>query len=181
VHLPKSEIDFQTTKNSTTNRLLQSSENAHKQTTAELQRTRTSVQALRATYQTELKKKEKEIERTVEKWAKLADSQAKLGTVSSGFRCANIGVVDRPELVGRGPPLLEAALAEAEQERSRLVDENLKLRRLVVNAVDEVQSVLFSVRSHTHENEAEVSYLFCVFSQGNRSNHCIASACATQD
>ena len=39
---------------------LQSSENAHKHTTAELQRTRTTLHALRTTHNTEIKKLEKE-------------------------------------------------------------------------------------------------------------------------
>ncbi|KAG8221070.1 hypothetical protein J3R82DRAFT_2585 [Butyriboletus roseoflavus] len=88
-------------------RSLQSSESSHKQTTAELQRTRTSLQALRATHVAELKKKEKEIERMVDKWIKLSDSQAKLPTTSPGMviRGANAEVSSGMELIGKGKGL----------------------------------------------------------------------------
>ena len=58
-------------------RSLQATENAHKQTAADLQRTKTLLQGVRATFQIEMKKKEKEIERVLDKWQKVADSQRK--------------------------------------------------------------------------------------------------------
>ncbi|KAF8972768.1 Afadin and alpha-actinin-binding-domain-containing protein [Flammula alnicola] len=125
---------------------LQTSENAHKQTTAELQRTRTLLQGVRATHQAELKKKEKDIERTLEKWQKLADAQSKVSAASSGLRCANVAVVEGTEILGKGQGFLEIALEQAEQARSHLGDENLLLRKLVLRAVNEMQSILHKAR-----------------------------------
>jgi hypothetical protein len=138
------------------NRTLASTENAHKHTTAELQRTRTSLQAIRTTHQTELKKKEKEIERMVEKWTKLADVQAKLGAASSGIRCANVGVIDGNDIVGKGQGFLEIALEQAEKARSLMAEENQRLRRLVLAAVNELQSAVHFARGLASETEEEV-------------------------
>jgi hypothetical protein len=126
---------------------LQTSENAHKQTAAELQRTRISLQGVRATHQAEIKKKEKEVDRVMEKWQKLADAQAKLSGVPSGMRCANVAVVEGTEVLGKGQGFLEIALDQAEKARAQLGDENLFLRKLVLKAVNEIQSILHQARS----------------------------------
>jgi len=126
---------------------LQTSENAHKQTTAELQRTRICLQGVRATHQAEIKKKEKEVNRVMEKWQKLADAQAKLSGVPSGMRCANVAVVEGTEVLGKGQGFLEIALDQAEKARAQLGDENLLLRKLVLKAVNEIQSILHQARS----------------------------------
>jgi hypothetical protein len=144
---------------SAANRSLQSSETAHKHTTAELQRTRTALQAIRLTHQSELKKKEKEIERMVDKWSKLADAQVKLGATASGMRLGvNVGIVEGgPEMVlGKGQGYLEIALGQAEKERGELHEENARLRRLVVSAVNDVQAVLHLAKSLVYENQEEV-------------------------
>lgn len=144
--------------NSAANRSLQSSESAHKHTAAELQRTRTALQAIRLTHQSELKKKEKEIERMVEKWSKLADMQVKLGTTApSGLQlCANGDVGVAEVVMGKGQGYLEIALEQAEKGRGELWEENAKLRRLVVNAVNDVQGVLHLARCLVSENQEEV-------------------------
>ncbi|KAJ7931686.1 Afadin and alpha-actinin-binding-domain-containing protein [Mycena leptocephala] len=117
-------------------RSLQACESSHKHTLAELQRARTALQAVRATHQSELKKKEKEVERMAERWGKLADMQAKLSTTaSSGLRCSNLRVVDGTEL----------ALEQAEEARQRL--------RTVLRAVNEAQSMLHQARKSEREEE----------------------------
>ncbi|KAJ7255423.1 Afadin and alpha-actinin-binding-domain-containing protein [Mycena haematopus] len=136
-----------------TTRLLHASESAHKSTLAELQRTRTAMQAVRATHQTELKKKEKEVERIVERWGKLADMQAKLSTASSGLTCANLKVVVGTEVLGKGPELVELALEQAEDARLQLSQENTRLRGLLLGAVNEAQSMLYLARKSEREEE----------------------------
>ncbi|KAF4611199.1 hypothetical protein D9613_007132 [Agrocybe pediades] len=121
---------------------LQAAENTNKQLTAELQRTRTTLQGVRSAHQTELKKKEKEVERILEKWQKISDVQAKLTSSPSGMRCLNAGVVEGTEILGKGQGFLEIALEQAEQARSSLGDENLGLRKLIVRKVNELQSLL---------------------------------------
>ncbi|KAG1857327.1 Afadin and alpha-actinin-binding-domain-containing protein [Suillus subalutaceus] len=132
----------------TASKTLAASESAHKQTSAELQRTRSSLIALRATHSAEIKKKEKEVERVIEKWSKLSDTQTKLSTLSSGltFRCGNADVVSGSETLGKGKGYLEIALEQAESARASLADETLVLQRLVVNVANRLQSVLHELR-----------------------------------
>ncbi|KAG2144348.1 Afadin and alpha-actinin-binding-domain-containing protein [Suillus clintonianus] len=132
----------------TASKTLAASESAHKQTSAELQRTRSSLIALRATHSTEIKKKEKDVERIIEKWSKLSDMQTKLSTSSSGltFRCGNADVVSGSETLGKGKGYLEIALEQAETARASLADETLTLQRLVVNVANRLQSVLHELR-----------------------------------
>lgn len=147
---------------SATTRLLQASEAAHKNTLAELQRARTALQAVRATHQTELKKKEKEVERIVERWGKLSDMQAKLSAASSGLKCANLKVVVGTEIIGKGPELTEVALEQAEDARQWLSQENARLRGLLLGAVNEAQSMLYLARRSEREDEVW-SASFCDF------------------
>ncbi|KAJ7019801.1 Afadin and alpha-actinin-binding-domain-containing protein [Mycena alexandri] len=151
-----------------TTRLLQASESAHKHTSAELQRARTALQAVRATHQSELKKKEKEVERITERWGKLADMQAKLSTASSGLRCSNLQVVDGTEVLGKGPGLAEVALEQAEEARRRLSQDNTHLRGLLLGAVNEAQAMLYQGRKSEREEEPvpfTLSTLFPMASQ----------------
>ncbi|PPQ75446.1 hypothetical protein CVT26_016220 [Gymnopilus dilepis] len=141
------EMNLHKSRLAATVRSLQASENAHKQTSSELQRTRTLLQGVRATYQAELKKKEKEVERVMEKWQKLADSQAKLSAAPSGIRCANVAAVEGDDVLSKGQSFLEIALEQAEQARNNLSDENLGLRKLILRTVNEVQLVLHHARS----------------------------------
>ncbi|KAG1850913.1 Afadin and alpha-actinin-binding-domain-containing protein [Suillus subluteus] len=115
----------------TASKTLAASESAHKQTSAELQRTRS-----------------KEVERVIEKWSKLSDMQTKLSTLSSGltFRCGNADVVSGSETLGKGKGYLEIALEQAESARASLSDETLVLQRLVVNVANRLQSVLHELR-----------------------------------
>jgi len=144
-------------------RSLQSSESSHKQTTAELQRTRTSLQALRATHAAELKKKEKEIERMVEKWTKLVESQAKSSTASLGMvvRGANAEVASGMELLGKGKGYLEVALEHAESSRKELLDETTRLRRLILVSANRLQSMIHEIRILAATKSEEASFLHC--------------------
>ena len=136
-------------------RNLQASETAHKQTSAELQRTRTTLQGVRATHVAELKKKEKDTDRIIEKWQKLADSQVKLSVLPSGMRCPNVAVVEGSEILGRKcQGFLEVALEEAEQARASLGAETVHLRKMILSAVNEVQYILHQAQTLLLDNES---------------------------
>ncbi|KAN0132821.1 Afadin- and alpha -actinin-Binding domain containing protein [Lactarius tabidus] len=126
----------------------QQAEVAHKQTTTDLQRARSSLQALRATHVAELKKRDKEIEAMRERWSKLSDSQLKIGTFPSGMTVvqpANARVLALDEATStaeRGKGLVEKLLEEAESACARLRDENAELKGLVVDSANAVRRVL---------------------------------------
>ncbi|KAJ2929683.1 hypothetical protein H1R20_g7423, partial [Candolleomyces eurysporus] len=136
-------------------RTLHTTENAHKQTTAELQRTRTSLQAIRSTHQAELKKREKEIERLTEKWQKIAELQTKLAAIPSGIQCANVDVVE-----GRGfghcPSYLDVALEEAEKARTALLEDNNYLKALALKAVNAIQRIIYQTNGLLSTNEEQL-------------------------
>ncbi|PSR73506.1 hypothetical protein PHLCEN_2v10647 [Hermanssonia centrifuga] len=144
-----------------TTRTLQSTEAAHKHTTAELQRTRTALQAIRATHATELKKLDKEKERALDRWNKLADSQLKLG--GSKFTCSNLEVVEASDvqLRGKGKGFLEVSAEQAEQARNELFNENRRLRGTILSAANEMQRLLHNARclaaSETREEPPLIS------------------------
>jgi hypothetical protein len=97
-----------------------------------------------------------------EKWTKLADMQSKLAVIPSGMLCANVGIVDGSEVVGKGQGFLEIALEEAENARCQLGKENIYLRKLVLTAVNEIQSVLHQARRIVSDNGEEVINLICI-------------------
>lgn len=149
------------------NKTLQSTENAQKHTTVELQRTRTALQAIRATHQAEIKKLEKEKDRILEKWSKLADAQLTGGSSRSapaaGFHCANAEVVEASEvqLRGIGQGLFEAALEQADQTRNEFLDENHRLKSMILSAANELQRILHTAQCYSKpELVEEVSLLF---------------------
>ncbi|KAH8091643.1 Afadin and alpha-actinin-binding-domain-containing protein [Cristinia sonorae] len=139
------------------NLALQNSESAHKRTTAELQRLRTTVQGLRAQHATELKKVEKEKERVMERWSKLADSQAKHGSSPSGLTIANLSVVEASDvqLRGKGQGFLEIALEQAEKSRNDLADETRTLRGLVHSTANELQRIVYTARKLSSSEPVE--------------------------
>ncbi|KAG6814465.1 hypothetical protein H0H87_008560, partial [Tephrocybe sp. NHM501043] len=59
------------------------------------------------------------------------------------------------ERMGNRTSFLELALEEAEKARNQLSEDNLFVRKLVVTAVNEVQSALHQVRPETSENAVE--------------------------
>ncbi|KAF7977856.1 hypothetical protein HWV62_2621 [Athelia sp. TMB] len=149
------EMNMHKSRLASANRALQSAETAHKHTTAELQRTRVSLQAIRLTHQSELKRKEKEIERMVEKWSKICDTQLKLGSGLAMPVHGNAAIVEGSEWVGRGQGYLEIALEQAEKSRTDLAGDNVLLRRMIVDAVNDVQSVLHLAKSLLSEQQEE--------------------------
>jgi len=105
----------------------------------------------------------------MEKWQKLADSQAKLCVAPSGMRCANVAVVEGSEILGRKcQGYLEIALEEAEQARASLGNETLHLRKLLLGAINELQSILHQAQNLLPDNEnlEEVRDL-CLFTKKN--------------
>ena len=100
----------------------------------------------------------------MEKWQKLADSQAKLSAAPSGIRCANVAAVEGNDVLSKGQSFLEIALEQAEQARNNLSDENLGLRKLLLRTVNEVQSVLHHARSllPSESNSEEVVVYYIV-------------------
>ncbi|KAJ7251347.1 Afadin and alpha-actinin-binding-domain-containing protein [Mycena rebaudengoi] len=175
------EVNLHKSRYTAATRSLQTSESAHKHTLAELQRARTAFQTVRATHQSELKKKEKEVERVMDKWAKLADMQAKLSAASSGMRCANIAVLDGTEVLGKGPGLAELALEQAEDARQRFAQDNAKLRGLLLAAVNEAQAILHQARKSDREDEPTPFTLSTLFPMGSQdaANEKLASLLAT--
>jgi len=95
----------------------------------------------------DLRKKEKEIERMVEKWIKLADAQHKFSAASTGisFYGANAEVVSGSEDVGKGKSYLEVALEHAEASRAELFADSTRLRRLTVMSANRMQSLIHSM------------------------------------
>ena len=82
----------------------------------------------------------------VEKWTKLSDIQAKLGATGSGMKYVNGSVLDGP-IAKKGRSLLEGALEDAENSRKSLAEDNQNLRRLILNTVNDLQSVVSLARS----------------------------------
>jgi hypothetical protein len=99
----------------------------------------------------------------VDKWGRVADAQIRLGATGCGW-CVNNAGVDAVEgapdgevVYGKGDGFLEVALEQAEKARSELLDENGRLRKWVVGAVNDVQAVLHLARSIlVSENQEEV-------------------------
>ena len=117
---------------------------AHKQTLSELQRTRTSLQYLRSTTQNELKRKEKEVERVLDRWNKVSDAQIKLAGAQSGLHCANFAVGGEECMEGKG--LMEEALEQAEEARKELVKENEGFRSVILGTANALQSMVYNVK-----------------------------------
>lgn len=132
---------------STIQRSLDTTVAAHKQTSTELQRTRTSMQYLRSTTQNELKRKDKEIERVLERWNKVADSQVKISNISSGLRCGNIA--SEIEAPCKGKSIMEEALEQAEEARQELTKENEGFRSVILGTANALRGVVLDVPSQT--------------------------------
>ncbi|KZO92866.1 hypothetical protein CALVIDRAFT_557295 [Calocera viscosa TUFC12733] len=113
---------------------------AHKQTASHLTRAQSALQTTRAHAQAELRKREKEVERMGERWARVAGEQARLGALGSGLRMSaplSASTVSVPT-----DPLLESQLQETEEARARLVEENDALRSALLSAANGLQSLL---------------------------------------
>ena len=69
---------------------LAAEEEAHRKSRDEFQKVKSSMQYLRQTTANELKRKEKEVEKMVERLGKMSNDQIKLGTVGAGLACTNL-------------------------------------------------------------------------------------------
>ncbi|KAF8347974.1 Afadin and alpha-actinin-binding-domain-containing protein [Amanita rubescens] len=147
------ETNLQKARLATVTKTLQTAENAHKQTSAELQRTRSTLQSIRTAHQTELKKKEREFERMIEKWSKVAEVQSKLTTVPSGITCANAEIVEGTERLGESQRFLEVALEQAEQARGQLLTESVRLKKLVLRTVNQLYGLMYRVHNPGSDEE----------------------------
>ncbi|KAJ3966153.1 Afadin and alpha-actinin-binding-domain-containing protein [Lentinula raphanica] len=148
------EVNLQKSRLASTTKTLRAAEAAHKLSNAELQRTRSALQTIRATHQAELKKKEKEIERTMDRWTKISDAQAKLSSTASGLRFGpsiNAAVDPAVPVFGKGKSYLEVALEEAEKAREQLGKDNLGLRKMLLKAVNEVQNIAFQMQQNSSQ------------------------------
>lgn len=117
---------------------------AHKQTLSELQRTRTSLQYLRSTTQNELKRKDREVERVLDRWNKVSDAQIKLVGAHSGLRCANLAAGGGE--YGKGKGLMEDTLEQAEEARKELIRENEGFRSVILSIANALQGMVYNVK-----------------------------------
>lgn len=65
-------------------------EDAHQKSKDVHQRLKTAMAYLRTTTANDVKRKEKEMEKMTDRWAKIANDQAKLGAIGAGLACANL-------------------------------------------------------------------------------------------
>ncbi|KIJ34811.1 hypothetical protein M422DRAFT_262997 [Sphaerobolus stellatus SS14] len=141
------EMNLYKSKLNTVLRSLVTETSAHKQTTAELQRTRTSIQYLRSTTQQELKRKDKEVERILERWNRVSDAQVKLGGITSGLHCANHAAAAGSADLRRSKSIMEEALEQAEEARSELVKENEGFRSVILGTANALQTLTHSIKT----------------------------------
>ncbi|KAG8758300.1 hypothetical protein FRC14_000358 [Serendipita sp. 396] len=118
---------------------LHSEEEGHKKTKEDFQKLKMAVQYLRTTTSNDIKRKEKEIEKMTDRWSKISNDQVKLGTIGAGIVCANL----LPEQMAQESKndFWEAALAESEQARLRLMKENDAFRDVIVGCVNALVTV----------------------------------------
>ncbi|KAF8628716.1 hypothetical protein AX17_005938 [Amanita inopinata Kibby_2008] len=107
------------------NKSMQAAEAAHKMTSAELQRIKSSLQTARALHQAELRKKEGEIERLI-------------GKKSKGRNAHGRNNEDDMEPTASG---------QAEYIRGQLSTENIKLKKLVLRTVNQLHALMYKIQN----------------------------------
>ena len=70
--------------------------------------------------------------------------------------CANPVVND--SVIPKGKDLFEQALEDAEEARGMLGDENLMLRKILLNAANEILAMVYLARSTEKEKDPEVEH-----------------------
>ncbi|CAG7853764.1 SubName: Full=Uncharacterized protein {ECO:0000313/EMBL:CCA68032.1} [Serendipita indica DSM 11827] len=132
---------------------LEAEEAAHKKSKDDFQRLKMAMQYLRTTTANDVKRKEKEIEKMTERWSRIANEQVKLGAIGSGMVCANL----LPEQVAseKKTDIWEAALAESEAARLRLLKENDALRDVIVACANALVSLHHSTLEAINKVELE--------------------------
>ncbi|KAG8872339.1 hypothetical protein FRB97_007754 [Tulasnella sp. 331] len=160
------------------NKSLIAEQNAHKLTSATLQKAQSALQYNRATAQNEIKKKEKEVEKHVDRWQRLCNEQARLGSVGSGMACANLAVLEGED-GPKGDSLLEQAMTELEAHKSRLLSENDALRDVVLSAARALQTVVQSGEVEKNDLPPPLLTASQLFAAGDNDSACFYDA-ATQ-
>lgn len=106
------------------------------------------MQYLRTTTQNELKRKEKELERTLERWSKICDSQAKLGATGAGLHCVDLAAPCE-QLVGK--EMMEEALEQAEEARVELMKENEGFRSVLLGTAHALQTIAHNIKKQDQD------------------------------
>ncbi len=121
-------------------------------TCTSLQRAQSALQTCRQNAQNEVKRKERELERIIERWNKVvADQQTKIGGMGANMKCANL-IVDGSSVLPRvshgkhrlpvaivlpkgiqANYTLEKSLEQLKLERERLLEQNEKFRDLILS------------------------------------------------
>ena len=141
----------------TQTRALTASQALHKQVSLDLQRSRSSLLALRQTHISELKKKEKDVEKILSRFS------SQLPPLASSIRCANdVEGVDG-QVIGQAQGYIELALEQAESVRNELNEENAVLKRCIVGVVNEIQGIVHLAKSLVDGDATleEVSFIIC--------------------
>ncbi|KAF9517143.1 hypothetical protein BS47DRAFT_572137 [Hydnum rufescens UP504] len=140
------ETESTKSKHAATTNALSELQATHKVTVANLQRAQSALQFTRQTAQNEIKRKEKEVERIMDRWNKLSNEQTKLSSASSGMRCTNL-VPDPAIVVPRGSSVLENSLAELKSERDRLVEQSQSFRSVIISLASGLDKLVRQHRS----------------------------------
>lgn len=124
------------------------------------------------------------MERVLERWQKLVDVQAKVALTPTGMLCSNALVAEgnmgaSVKEKGKGKAkvgddkdgLLEKALAQSEESRRHLADDNMCLRMMFVKAVNEIYAVAHEVRGMTSQHSpadqaVRIPIRLCVITKG---------------
>ncbi|KAF8329372.1 Afadin and alpha-actinin-binding-domain-containing protein [Cantharellus anzutake] len=122
-------------KHAITLRELTDAQAAQKQTCVSLQRAQSALQTSRQNAQNEIKRKERELERIIERWNKVStDHQAKIGGMGANIKCSNL-VADGVTVVPQANPILEKSLEQLRIERERMAEQNGDFRELIFSLV----------------------------------------------
>ena len=118
------------------------------------------MQSVRQTYAAELKRREKDTEKMMDRWQKISDAQTKLGSIGSGIKfkttLANPVVGGRDsEIIGKGTDALEDALDEAQSARKELIEENTSLKNVLLSAANEVSRICHAISARVGESSGE--------------------------
>ncbi|CDZ96821.1 Afadin/alpha-actinin-binding [Phaffia rhodozyma] len=121
---------------------LKDEQTSHKQTKEEAQKARTALAFVRSQAQHDIKKRDAEIARTLERWQKLSNDQAKIMSTRSGLTCLN--APQRPGSVKPSEPsdYFQQTIEEMDDARSRLIAENDAFRRVLIKIAVNVESAI---------------------------------------
>lgn len=126
---------------------------AYRKTSQDLQKVNGALLSIRASHTSELKKKDMQIERVMEKWSKLADMQIK----------SSSGLIVRGDLAKENTSgsseqgLWEVALDQAEKARTQLAEDSIGLRGLLLTVVNELNSAASFSRNLAGKTDDDVS------------------------